>query len=109
LPRNVELEGPFKIYGDPENRDVFVVWFDCDCGERMAVHASQVGPFEIQYPPNPSWPQGHKFVVWRLAINGDRLSVTPSILFGSHKRSPTCHLYVTNEQFRKYGENGTPA
>jgi Family of unknown function (DUF6527) len=89
--RNVELQGPTK-FGERPNDDIYYVWFDCDCGRRMAVLASPSGSFQI----------GHSGV-WKLTINGDRLSLSPSILFkpegGGHPKE--CHMMLTDEPFTR--------
>lgn len=101
MSRNVELEGPLKYEGY-EDKKIYVVWFDCDCGKRMAIHASPDGPFEMRFKTSAT-------NVWKLIIVNGKLSTIPSILFGPHGTSQGCHLYITDEQFKEVTQENVHA
>jgi hypothetical protein len=95
LGRNIELEGPMKYEGY-EDKEIYDLWFDCDCGKRMIIHASPAGPFEMRLGTKT-----YATHVWKLTINGERLSTTPSIMFPSHREDgQSCHIVLTDEPFR---------
>ncbi|MEM3958691.1 MAG: DUF6527 family protein [Thermoproteota archaeon] len=89
MTRNVELEGPVQ-YSDLKQieGEVYNVWFDCDCGRRMIIRASPSGPLSVEYRN-----------IWKLEVKGDRLSVTPSILFDHGDR--TCHIFIIDEPYKR--------
>jgi hypothetical protein len=94
LRRNVELEGPMKFEGY-EDKEIYHVWFDCDCGRRVTILASPTGPFEMRLGTKT-----YATRVWKLILNGERLSTAPSILFPNHRDGQSCHVGLSDEPFK---------
>lgn len=90
----VTLSEETTFHEDPQKRIVRCMHFICPCGKPVLVYVTKGPHFWLLGDPD-LFPKA-----WHYEINGDRISVTPSIDLTrrgkAEEHKPECHLTISN-------------
>lgn len=90
----IEIYPASRLGEDPEHREVYFTLIPCpNCGKEIAIYVTQGPHFEVMTGV------GRTIRVWRMVINGDKVSISPSIDL-SQLKDHKCHVIITDTPFK---------
>jgi hypothetical protein len=94
------LEPERTLDHDPQKRPVRALLFRDPCGHekgRVAVYVTAGPHFSLEN----FFSNGKAMNIWHYEINGDRITISPSIgLHAVEGHTEACHLIITNQPFK---------